>query len=182
MRARFVLLGTALFVASISHAQLAEASGLVQMSAGKDCATATACQVSFPGSITAGNAIAVVARIGSSSMPKVTDSLLSSYSLAASQQQTADPHSLWVLCASNVSAGADTVKVSISAAATLRITAIEFTGSCGVESWAGAQGSGSVASTVAISVVAGEFVLEAASASNPAAFTVHPPFICDGST
>lgn len=182
MSARFVLLGTALLIASISHSQLLEASALVQASAGKDCGTATACQVSFPGSVTAGNAIAVVVRIGGSSTPKATDSLLSTYLLAASQQQAADPHSLWVLCATNVSAGADTVTVSISSAATLRITAIEFTGSCAVESWVGAQGSGSVASTVAISVAAGEFVLEAASAANPATFTVQPSFSRDGST
>ena len=182
MRARFVLLGAALFVAPFFYAPLVKASGLVQASGGKDCGTATACQISFPGSVTAGDSIAVVARVGSSSTPRATDSLLSTYSLAASQQQTADPHSLWVLCAPNVSAGADTVTVSISSAATLRITAIEFTGSCAVESWVGAQGNGSVASTVAISVVAAEFVLEAASAANPATFTVPPSFSRDGST
>jgi hypothetical protein len=70
MRARFVVHGAALFVASIFYAPLVKASGLVQFSGGKDCGTATECQISFPGSVTAGDSIAVVARVGSSSTPR----------------------------------------------------------------------------------------------------------------
>jgi hypothetical protein len=107
-----------------------------------DAGVGTVGSLAFGADNTAHNLIIVAVRVGTPSpQVTVTDSRGNSYQLAGAQDQTSDGSRVLIYYASNVAAGASTVRVQLSGSATLRFGVYEYSGVSTLDRVASAQGN-----------------------------------------
>jgi len=133
-------------------------------SASLDAGVTSAASLAFTTNNTAGNLIVVAVRIGSPSTTTVSvrDTNGNSYSLARSQVQTTDGHQAWVYYAKIIAAGANTVTVTLSATATLRVAIHEYSGldtAAPLDQTTSAPGSGTAPTSGSVTTTAANELL-----------------------
>ena len=177
VRVRFVrLLALLVFILSIGNAvQAQSAIALVQQN-GKDAGTTTATSLSFTSPNTAGNWIAVSIRAGfsSSQVFSIHDSNGNAYQRAAQVGFTASAVTLAIFYAENIRGGANTIAISDTVSAPLRVAILEFSGvalSNSLDAAVAGTGTGSSPGTPSLTTTAdGDLLLSAIATTNPATF------------
>ena len=169
----------ALLTAAGAHAQSPIA--LVQH-AGKDGGTTTTTSLEFPSPNTAGNWIAVCARGGfsSSQVFTVTDSNGNLYRRGAQIGFTGSAVTLAVFYAENIIGGANTITVSDTVSAPLRIAILEYSGvatSNSLDAATAGTGTSASPSTPSLTTTAnGDLLLGSIATTNPASFTAQSSY------
>ena len=164
-----------LLTATGVHAQ--SAIGLVQH-ADKDGGTTTTTSLAFASPNTAGNWIAVCARGGfsSSQVFTVSDSNGNLYRRAAQIGFTGSSVTLAIFYAENIKGGANTVTVSDTVSAPLRIAILEYSGvatSNSLDAAVAGTGTSAFPGTPALTTTAnGDLLLASIATTNSASFTV----------
>jgi hypothetical protein len=180
-RALLILLIVAVCIALTS----ASASAITLMQrAAIDSAATTTSSLPFTTNNTAGNWIGVCIRAGRTGEAfTVRDSRGNVYRRAAQLNVTVDSpngDTVAIFYAENVAAGANTVTVSDSLQATLRVAIFEYSGLATANSLdvsAGAQGTGTALNTGSVtSTVNGDLVLSALMTADPRTFTAGAGF------
>ena len=142
----------------------------------EDAGTATSGTLAFPSGNTAGNWIGVCIRAGAVNETfTVTDSNGNTYHKAIQFNETGNGNTLGIFYAENIKGGANTIQVSGTVAATLRLAILEYSGivtSGSLDVIATAQGnSASPYSGNAVTTSAGDLLLGAIMTGDPATFT-----------
>ena len=142
----------------------------------EDAGTATSATLAFPSGNTAGNWIGVCIRAGAVNETfTVTDSNGNTYHKAIQFNETGNGNTLGIFYAENIKGGANTIQVSGTVAATLRLAILEYSGvvtSGSLDVIATAQGnSASPYSGNAVTTSVGDLLLGAIMTSDPATFT-----------
>lgn len=176
-----LLLRTLLLTAALVYTNAAHAQTRVQSTA-HDCGSTNSCSAIFPSALTLGNSVALAVRAGEIVPVNASDSLGNILAIVASQNQDADPHRLVIFCAPITKAGIDTITATKTSGSTLRIVAVEFSGSCTVDAQSSSEGSDNAPATPAVPTPAGDFLFAAASSGNPENFSANNGFILDLAT
>jgi len=186
MKCMTTLLVFLLGAACVSSSARAQAStiALVQHTS-KDAGTAASASLAFNSNNIAGNWIGVCVRAGhSGQLFTVVDSRGNTYHRAVQFNVTVDTpngNTLGIFYAENIAGGPNTITVSDSASATLRIAIVEYAGVASANSLemsATAQGNGvSPNSGNATTTVNGDLLLGAISTANSASYTAGTGFI-----
>src|SRR5207245_2941425 len=139
--------------------------------------TTTSASLAFASGNTAGNWIAVCIRAGfsSSQVFQVTDSNGNAYRPALQLGMT-NPYTFAIFYAENINGGANTVSVSDSVSAPLRLAILEYSGvatSNSLDATAKVQGTSTSPNSGSLTTTAsGDLLLGAIVTTNPAVFTV----------
>ena len=159
------------------------AQSLAQPATSQDCGSSQWCSAHLSSSVTAGNSLIAVVRIGqvtSVAGTTITDSMGNVWVLDAYQAQASDVHLLAVYRVASAKAGKTVFTVSNNAAQTMRIISLaELSGlSAGSpDATAAASGSGNSAQAGAVTPSqAGDYVLVAASTGNNQSFATTQPY------
>jgi hypothetical protein len=165
------------FQSASSVTQLAGPGIALVQHRSKDAGTTNSSTLAFPSNNTAGNWIGVCIRAGAVNETfTVTDSRGNTYHKAIQFSETLDGNAFGIYYAENIAGGANTVTVSGTAVASLRIAILEYSGvatSGSLDVVAAAQGdsptpnSGVTATTTAN----GDLLLGTIITANPATFT-----------
>ena len=160
------------------------AQTLAQPAASQDCGSSQSCTAHLSSSVTAGNALIAVVRIGqvtSVSGTTITDSMANTWILDAYQAQATDVHLLAVYRVVSAKAGKTVFTVSNNEAQTMRIISLaEVSGlSAGSpDSTAASSGMGTAAQAGALRPSqASDYVLVTASTGNNQSFSTTQPFL-----
>jgi len=173
---RFILL-IAILVATPSLAVSASSTITLVQHASSDAGTTSTTVLAFPSNNTAGNWIGVCIRAGATNESfTVVDSKGNVYRKAIQYSETNDGNSFAIYYAENIAGGANAIRVSDTATATLRVAILEYSGvatSGSLDAFAAAQGhnaapnSGVTGSTTA----SGDLLLGTIMTANSARFT-----------
>ncbi|HEX4077231.1 MAG TPA: hypothetical protein VHX49_17665 [Candidatus Acidoferrales bacterium] len=171
---------TILLLGSAAHAQ-----SLAQPSVSHDCGSTTSCSVSLSNTVTVGNTLLAIVRMGTTNKAGTTisDNLGSSYALDAAVVQTIDGHSLAIYRAPITTAGTPTLTVSNSSASTARI--VGFAEVAGLaagapDQVAAAIGSNNTPTAGTLSPTqANDYLLVAVSTADGETFTCSSGFVCE---
>jgi hypothetical protein len=177
---RHRILGVALSVALLlvlSASEQAKGAGIALMQdTNKDAGTTTLATLGFNSNNTAGNWIGVCIRAGAVNQSfTVTDSNGNAYRTAIQLNETGDGDTFAIFYAENIAGGANTIRVSDTVSATLRVSILEYSGvmtSGSLDVAAAAQGNSAFPNSGSATTTAnGDLLLGAIMTSDPATFT-----------
>jgi hypothetical protein len=162
------------------------AQSLAQPAASQDCGSSQSCTARLSASVTAGNSLIAVVRLGnvqSVAGTTITDSLSNTWILDASKAQPSRHHLLAVYRVVFANAGAMVFTVSNRSADTMRVISLaEISGlaSGAPDASSLAAGSGTAAQPGALtSSQPGDYVVLAASTGNNQSFSTSEPFLIE---